>query len=108
MQDGKLVSRFTITHKDGKPIDPNKRYFVLDISSPDDRELAAMRAFIDACYATGYTQLADDLDRYLNGAEDRPTEGANPIREAVRSIVRDELRSILVMIQKNLTIDITP
>lgn len=63
MEDGPLVSRFTVdvTHKDGTPVPDDKSYFVLDISSPDEREKAAMVAFVEACERTGYRQLAADL-----------------------------------------------
>ena len=64
MPDGSLTNRYVIIMKDGVPVDSDKQYLVLDISNPDTRELAALYAFIDRCYATGYTQLATDLEKY--------------------------------------------
>lgn len=61
MKDGQLQSRYTITHKDGKPINPEKRYLVLDMSDPDEREEQAIAAFIDACRAGGYPELAKSI-----------------------------------------------
>lgn len=59
MQDGPLYGRYTITHKDGKPIDPNKRYFVL---SPDTDE-AALYALKQYAYFVRRThpQLAQSI-----------------------------------------------
>lgn len=51
MKDGPRIDRYTITHKDGKPIDPAKRYFVLSPES-DPYARTALAAYIGACRAT--------------------------------------------------------
>lgn len=61
MQDGPLQERYTITHKDGLPLPPHKRFFVLDLSDPDPRERAALLAFITEAERTGYEALAASL-----------------------------------------------
>jgi len=81
MEDGQVYNRYTITHKDGKPINPDKRYFVLDLSSPDIREVDAISAFISQCVYTGYKELADDLNNYLHTAR---IEGAKQFTSGQR------------------------
>ena len=70
MQDGKLVGRFTITHKDGEPIEPESgEYFVLNLKKAkagiDQRSFSAIRAYILACKISGYPELANDIERIL-------------------------------------------
>jgi len=64
MEDGTLINLYTVTRND-KPTDPNKRYFVLDLSTPDVRDYAALSAYAHACEVTGYTQLAGSLNAEL-------------------------------------------
>lgn len=61
MKDKGILQRYTITHKDGKPIDPDKEYFVLDMSNPDLREFEALHAFASLCIITGYQFLGLDI-----------------------------------------------
>lgn len=66
MQDDPLYSRYTVTHKDGRPISPEKRYLVLELSpTPDEREIAAITAYIAACESTGYPEFAVALREAL-------------------------------------------
>lgn len=72
LTDG-LKQRYTITHKDGQPIDPDKRFLVLDLSSPDPREFEAIRAFTEICILTGYVQLGKELGQLLFNGEQNHT-----------------------------------
>lgn len=60
-----LINRYTITHKDGKPIDPNKQYLVIDLTDPDPREFEAALQFARICIMTGYENLGADIIRKL-------------------------------------------
>jgi hypothetical protein len=59
MKDGKVEQRYRITHKDGKPIHPARRLFVL---SPDTDPYAAeaLRAYAELCKEK-YPQLAESI-----------------------------------------------
>lgn len=91
MKDGALVDRYTITHKDGKPVDPEKLYFVLDLSDPDVRERAAMEAFIAACERTGYPELASDLRAVLGIRAGAPLTGQG---ESSLHLLRKALKDV--------------
>lgn len=73
MQDGPLYGRYTITHKDGKPVDPGKRYFVLAVDT-DAGAIPALVAYVDAIKATHPT-LAADLQREYQ----LPTRASAPL-----------------------------
>lgn len=61
MADGALKNRYIVTHKDGVGVDPNKQYFVIELTNPDEREAAAISAFCDKAEKTGYPFLAQDI-----------------------------------------------
>jgi hypothetical protein len=61
MVDGKLENRYIVTHKDGVEVDPNKQYFVIELTNPDEREAAAISAFCDKADKTSYPFLAHDI-----------------------------------------------
>jgi hypothetical protein len=61
MADGKLENRYIVTHKDGVEVDPNKQYFVIELTNPEEREAAAISAFCDKAEKTGYPFLAEEI-----------------------------------------------
>lgn len=55
----------SVTHKDGKEVDPNKEFLVIELTDPDPREFEAALQFARICDATGYIELAKDIFRKL-------------------------------------------
>lgn len=62
-----LYDKYTIsvTHKDGKEVDPNKEFIVIELTDPDPREFEAALQFARFCISTGYKQLGEDIMRKL-------------------------------------------
>lgn len=63
MKDGVVEPRYTITHKDGKPIDPSKRYFVLAVDS-DPYAKTALREYALECQTTHPTLARSMNEEY--------------------------------------------
>lgn len=59
----RLYNKYTVTHKDGRPVDAAKRYFVL---SPDDDEaaMAGLRAYIIASMGAQPRLALDLVEEY--------------------------------------------
>lgn len=62
MKDGKIEPRYRVTHKDGKPVNPNHRLFILSVDTdPYARRAACYYASI--CSET-HPELAEDMIRH--------------------------------------------
>jgi hypothetical protein len=81
MRDGKLYGRYTITHKDGKPIDPDRRYFVLSPDT-DPHALTALMVYVVSCQKTHPTLAKSICQEYglaipgITTEEDMRAQGA--------------------------------
>ncbi len=51
MKEGQVYGRYTITHKDGKPLDPARRLFVLSPDS-DPHAAKALAYYAEVCRET--------------------------------------------------------
>lgn len=71
MNDGPLEPRYRITHKDGQPIDPTHRLFVLSVDT-DPYALRAASYYAQICAET-HPELAADM-RATYGLQPIPTE----------------------------------
>jgi hypothetical protein len=66
---GGFEDRFRVTRTDGKPINPEARYLVLDYSGRDPHAVTAIHAYAESI-APENPQMADDLfDALMNPAD---------------------------------------
>ena len=59
-QNGGFEDRFRVTRVDGKPVNQQARYLVLDYSGRDPHAIFAVRAYADSIRADN-PMMADDL-----------------------------------------------
>lgn len=75
-RDRGLFQKYIVTRVDGKPMPAG--CIVLEWKDPNARK--GIRAFADACWDSGFKQLAVDLRDKLDGYDDEPApaEGGKP------------------------------
>jgi hypothetical protein len=72
--EGGFTERFKVSRSDGKPIDPSRRYFVIDFGGSDPHHApAAMNAYADSIQREN-PQLADDLRDAIMHPEKYPAQ----------------------------------
>lgn len=73
-RQGGLEERFSIFRRDGKPIDPSRRYsLVLDFSGADPHALVAAKAYADSVRSEN-PQLADDIEAAIRDPASAPRQ----------------------------------
>lgn len=70
---GGFEDRFCVTRRDGKAINPEARYLVLDYSGRDPHALVAIRAYVDSIRGDNPV-MADDLIAALASPQDFPAQ----------------------------------
>lgn len=70
---GGFEPRFIIERTDGKPIDPSRRYFVLDFSGADPHAVTALIQYANLV-AQENSQLAKDLTDALLDPKNAPPQ----------------------------------
>lgn len=68
---GGLEERFIVERADGKPIDPSRRYIVLDVSGADQTALDAIGFYAQN---TPNKQLGQDIIDALHGKREFPKQ----------------------------------
>jgi hypothetical protein len=70
---GGFEPRFVVERTDGQPIDPSRRYFVLDYSGADEGALIALAAYAQWINHVN-PQLAEDIWAALRSPKDWPAQ----------------------------------
>ena len=70
---GGYEPRFNVTRTDGRPIEPSRRYMVLDFSGADPEAVEALRLYAQLKSKIN-PQLAVDLRRHINNPADAPSQ----------------------------------
>lgn len=64
--EGGFTERFHITRTDGQPIDPARRYIVLDYAGSDPHAAVALNAYADSIEADNPAMAADIREALVN------------------------------------------
>jgi Lar family restriction alleviation protein len=70
---GGFTARFDVTRTDGHPIDPARRYIVLDYAGSDPHAIVALRTYADSIEADN-PQMAADVRDAIEHPENWPTQ----------------------------------
>ena len=74
--EGGFTARFVVERTDGKPIDPARRYLVLDYAGSDPHAITAIHAYADSIENEN-AAMARDLRAALKNPADWPAQHRN-------------------------------